>query len=340
MRYRHLGASGLCVSVVALGSMPFGSQVGEPLAHRILDRAWHAGINFFDTAEMYASPPTAESYGLSESIIGRWIRTKPRDSVLIATKIAGPNDGAFGPIVPHIRGGSGTLDRHHLRRAVEGSLQRLGTDYIDLYQIHWPDRGTPIELQLDGMERLIDSGQVRYFGTSNETPWGLTRLSMCAKQRGGPHPVSVQNGYNLLERGFEAGLQEVCLEERIGMIAYSPLAMGLLSGKYRDGARPAGARLTVFERYRERYRTPELLQRGARFAAMADAAGIEPAQMAMAWVRDRPAIASVLSSCTGEAQVDGLVKAADLTLPRDLLDELEYPDRQSAPPGRRARGQT
>jgi len=325
MRYRRLGASGLRVSVVALGSMPFGSQVDEPLAHRILDRACDAGINLVDSAEMYASPPTAESYGRSEAIIGSWLRTRARDSVLVATKIAGPNDGMYGPIVEHIRGGSGTLDRHHLKRAVEGSLRRLGTDYIDLYQTHWPDRGTPIDLQLEAMERLIERGLVRYFGTSNETPWSLTRLSLLAGQSGRPRPVSVQNGYSLLERDFEAGLQEVCLEERIGMIAYSPLAMGLLSGKYRDGALPTGARLSVFERYRRRYGTPSLLQRAQQFVAHADTAGLDPAAMAIAWVKDRPGVTSVLSSCTGEAQVDGLVSAADLSLPPDLLRRLDEP---------------
>jgi aryl-alcohol dehydrogenase-like predicted oxidoreductase len=302
--------------------MPFGSQVEETSSLGLLDRAYDGGINFVDTAEMYASPPTADSYGKSEEIVGRWLQTKPRESVVLATKIAGPNDGMLGAVAPHIRAGSTAHDYRNFVLAVEGSLKRLRCDYIDLYLTHWPDRRVPMEAQLEAFDRLIEAGKIRYAGVSNETPWGLTRLVATAEAAGLRGPVCVQNLYNLLERDFETGLAEVCLEEEVAMVAYSPLAMGVLSGKYSGGGRPAGARLTVFERYRKRYGVERVLARADRYVALARQAELEPAAMAIAWARDRPGVASVVSSCTRPEQVDALLAAAELRLPADLRDAL------------------
>ena len=322
MLFRRLGRTGLRVSAVCLGTMPFGSQVDESTSIRLLDLAYDGGINFVDTAEMYASPPSTESYGKSERILGKWLRTKSRESVVLSTKIAGPNDGMFGVIVPHIRGGSTALDYHNFILAVEGSLQRLQCDYIDLYFSHWPDRHVPMEAQLEAFERLMDAGKIRYFGVSNETPWGLTRLATTAESLGLPGPVCVQNHYNLLERDYEAGLAEVCTQEGIAMLAFSPLAMGVLSGKYSAGALPEDARLSVFERYRKRYASEQFLARADRFVARAREANLDPAALAIAWVRDQPGVTAVLSSCTRAEQVEGLLAASDLRLSGDLRDTL------------------
>ena len=236
MEYRRLGASALRISCVGLGTMTMGGMVGEKASLRQLDRALDGGINFVDTAEQYASPPTDRSYGRSEAIIGKWLRTKPRDSVVLASKISGPAE--FGYPQPHIRGGYTAFDRHHLIRAVDGSLKRLRTDYLDLYQLHWPDRRTPIVDQLEAIERLINAGKVRYFGANVETAWGLTKFATLADERGLPRVASIQTGYNLLQRDVDVATAEVCTIENIGFLAFSALAMGVLTGKYSGGRFP------------------------------------------------------------------------------------------------------
>ncbi len=324
MERRRLGESGLLVSAIGLGTMIFGSQVGEADAHGLLDAAYDAGINFFDSAEMYAVPPEAKTYGESERILGSWLKTKPRESVVIATKIAGPNGGTFGNIVPHIRGGIGALDWHNFSLAVEGSLKRLGVETIDLYQTHWPDRVVPMEVQLEAFQRLIDAGKIRYAGVSNETTWGVTRLAALAEATGTARIVSVQNVYHLLKRIHETGMAEACEAEKIGVIAYSPVAMGVLTGKYGDGVWPPGTRLALApDRIRGRYGVPLALDAAKRYAALAREAGLDPAAMAISWVKDRPGVTCALPGCSHPDQIEPIIAASELTLPADLHEAIE-----------------
>ena len=260
MQYRRLGKSGLRVSVVGFGTMTIGGTLADRESFPLMDQALDAGINLFDISEMAdgLQHNVRHEYGVSEAAIGRWLQTKSRTSVLVATKVCGPNDAVVlggTNVVPHIRGGNTTLDRFHITRAAEASLKRLGTDYIDLYQLHWPDRVVPMVGQLDALDRLIRAGKIRYGGVSNETPWGLTRFVTAAEATGLPRMVSVQNHYNLLHREFERGLQEVCVEEDVGLLAFSPLAMGVLSGKYSGDRLPAESRLAKFPRYQTRLGT-------------------------------------------------------------------------------------
>ncbi len=324
MEYRRLGRSGLLVSDICLGTMTFGEQVDEATSHRLLDRAFDAGINFYDSAEMYAVPPTAESFGRSEQILGSWLATKPRDSVIVATKISGPGGGPASGIVRHVRGGGNALDWHHIARAVEDSLSRLGTDYIDLYQTHWPDRTVPMDAQLEALGRLIDSGLVRYAGVSNETPWGLTRLVALSESSGLPRMVSVQNVYHLLKRVYDDGMAEVCQREEVGMMAFSPIAMGVLTGKYSGGALPEGSRIATFpERFRGRYGHPDALAAADRYVAIARQAGIDPAAMAVAWTRSRPGVTSALPGCTRMEHVERIIEGGDVTLSADVLAAID-----------------
>jgi aryl-alcohol dehydrogenase-like predicted oxidoreductase len=323
MRRNRLGRSGLIVTSHGLGTMTFGSQVDEALAGRMLDRAFDGGINFFDTAEMYASPARPETYGKAEEILGRWVKTKPRDAIVVATKACGATDWQHGAPLSHIRGGAFTLDRHHVVAAAEGSLKRLGVDWIDLYQTHWPDRLTPLGEQLEAMDRLIQSGKIRYFGTSNETPWGLTKMCLQARAEGVAPPISVQNAYNLLQRHFELGLDEACREEGVGMVAFSPLAMGLLTGKYAGRSRPADARLTQFARYGGMYLQQRMIECVQSYVDVASRHGVDPVEMAFAWAASRPGVASILTSCSRLEQLEPYLRSADLTLPPELLAELD-----------------
>jgi len=313
MKTMRLGQGGLIVSRLGLGTMPMGSQLDETMSHRILDTAHAGGISFIDTAEMYPSPPDAATHGRSEEIVGSWLRSKPRDAIVLATKLVGPADG---DIISgrHIRGGLTTLDRHHIMRAVEASLKRLGTDYIDLYQTHWPDRSVPLELQLEAMERLIEAGKIRCFGVSNESAWGVTRMAALAEFRGLPRLVSTQNLLNMLQRAAEASVLEACLREQVGFIAFSPMAMGALTGKYSNGKLPTGARLTEFERYRHAYGSEALLQRADRYVALAHELGMAPSVLAVAWVLARPGVASILSTANDAAQLERFLAAGEVSL--------------------------
>ena len=325
MEYRRLGNSGLRVSVIGLGTMTLGGMVAEADSLRQLDRAFDGGINLIDTAEQYASPPTAKSYGKSEKIIGKWLKTKPRDSVILATKLSGPNvEGGWG--MPHIRHGLTAFDSFHLTTAVDASLKRLNTDYIDLYQTHWPDRETPLLDQLEAIERLVDAGKVRYFGASNETAWGLTKLVTMAQMHGLPRAVCVQNAYSLVQRDdFEAGLAEVCTREDIGLMAYSVLAMGALTAKYSGGKFPKGSRLAKFDYYRDDwgYGSNKVLDLADRYAAIGKDLRLSPVELAIAWVVSRPFTATALSSCTSLKQLDALMKVADVRLGEDTLTAID-----------------
>lgn len=334
MEYREIPDTDLKVSLIGLGTMTWGEQNTEAEGHEQMDYALEQGVNFFDTAEMYPVPPRAETCNETERIIGTWFqKTGNRDKVILATKVAGP-----GPHVTHIREGGG-LDRKNIEAAIEGSLRRLQTDRIDLYQLHWPDRpvplfGTrdysppkdsqsvPIEETLEVLADLIQAGKVRYVGLSNETPWGTMKFLELAREKGLPRMVTIQNSYNLINRCFDGGLSEVCMEEGVRLLAYSPLAFGKLSGKYLDGARPAGARVTIWERF-ARYNGPNSDSAIAEYVGIAREAGLDPAQMALAWINSRPHVASNLIGATTMEQLKSNIASIDVELPGEVRKAID-----------------
>lgn len=336
MIYRPLADTDLSVSALCLGTMTFGEQSNERDAFAQLDAAIDAGINFIDTAEMYSVPPRAETQGSTETIIGRWLASRGhRDKVVLASKVAGPGRDWL----PYIRGGGNRLDRANIVAAVDDSLRRLQTDVIDLYQLHWPERqtncfgqlgyqhqpgpaDTPLLETLQALGELVTSGKVRHVGVSNETPWGLMRFLQLAEQHGLPRMVSIQNPYSLLNRSYEIGLAEIGLRENVGLLAYSPLGFGVLSGKYLAGAQPRGARLTLFPDY-ARYSNPQAQKATHDYVVLARDNGLDPAQMALAFVTSRPFLASNIIGATTLEQLHSNLASIDLQLSTDLLDEIE-----------------
>lgn len=337
MHYRRLGRTDLKVSAIGLGTMTWGQQNSEAEAHAQLDYALERGINFVDAAEMYPVPPRPETQGRTETYIGSWFKTRRnRGKVILATKVAGRGDMTWmrGDTVRETR-----LDRAQINAAIDASLKRLNTDYIDLYQTHWPDRRTnffgrlgygadpdddamPIDETLAVLADLIKAGKVRHVGVSNETPWGVARLLRAAETRALPRIASIQNPYNLLNRSFEVGLAEFAHREDIGLMAYSPLGMGMLSGKYLNGAQPAGARMTLFERFK-RYSTPEGFRATERYVALANQHRLDPAQMAIAFVLSRPWTTSVLVGATSLDQLKTDIDAHGLVLDDTVIAEIE-----------------
>ncbi|RMG91160.1 MAG: NADP(H)-dependent aldo-keto reductase [Zetaproteobacteria bacterium] len=335
MQYANLGTAGMQVSRLALGTMTWGEQNTAKDAFEQLAMALDAGVNLIDTAELYSIPPRPETYGATETILGNWFRkTGRRQDVLLATKVCGPTHWC-----PHIREGKARLDKKNILEACEGSLRRLGTDYLDLYQIHWPDRNTnffgrlgyehdpdesmtPIEETLEALSILVEQGKVRVIGVSNETPWGVMRYLSLAEQRGWPRIVSIQNPYNLLNRSFEIGLAEISCREDVGLLAYSPLAFGVLSGKYLDGNKPAGSRLTLFEQY-TRYSTAQGRAATRAYVELARNYGMDPAQMALAFVLRQPFVRSVIIGATNLEQLRANLDSIELYLPDSLLEDIE-----------------
>ncbi|MBK1643323.1 NADP(H)-dependent aldo-keto reductase [Thiocapsa imhoffii] len=335
MEFRPLGCTDIRVSALCLGTMTFGEQNDEADAHAQLDRALDAGINFLDTAEMYPVPPRAETMGRTEEFIGTWLQARGcRDRVVLATKVAGP-----GSWLPHLRGGHARLDRPNIEAALAGSLKRLRTDYLDLYQLHWPDRETnyfgklgysptdddqsvPLLETLEVLGDLVRAGKVRAIGVSNETPWGLMRFLALAEREGLPRMVTIQNPYSLLNRSFEVGLAEIAQREHCGLQAYSPLGFGVLSGKYLNGQRPAGARLTLYERF-NRYSNPQAERATADYVALAQRHGLDPAHMALAWVTSRPFTTSNIIGATTREQLEHNLASLDLHLSDDLISEID-----------------
>ncbi|OQX74823.1 MAG: aldo/keto reductase, partial [Campylobacteraceae bacterium 4484_4] len=323
MEYRYIGRTGLRVSPICLGTMTFGTQCDEKTAFAIMDKAADAGVNFLDTAELYPVPPVAELAGETERIVGRWLKRKPRDAFIVATKVAGAANGWF---VPPVRHGLTAMDRFHIERAVEGSLRRLGADYIDLYQMHWPDTLIPIEETLEAFSRLIESGKVRYIGTSNDTAYGLTKANERARFLDLHRFESIQNNFSLLNRRFLDELAEVCRKEHISLLPYSPLAGGVLSGKYNQNPDAHG-------RFADYLRSPNKRQRlmAARFMndktlastqkylAIAHEAGIDPVTMAIAWSKQFDFVASTIVGATRPSQLDASLAAMDLTLDAQIL---------------------
>ena len=344
MQRRQLGRSDIQVSCLCLGTMTFGEQNTEAEAHAQLDRALAAGIDFIDTAEMYPVPPRAETQGRTEQSIGSWLAARGcRDRVVLATKVAGPGDW-----ISYLRGGGHRLDRQNILSALEQSLRRLRTDYVDLYQLHWPDRETnffgklgyehpgqddsvPLRETLEVLGDLVRAGKVRQVGVSNETPWGVMRYLELAERHGLPRMVSIQNPYSLLNRTFEVGLAEVALREQCGLLAYSPLGFGMLTGKYLDGQRPAGARLTLFERF-SRYSNPESERATAEYVALAHRHGLDPAQLALAWVTSRPFTTATIIGATTLGQLETDIGSAALALPDEVVAGIEAIHRRQPNP--------
>ena len=318
MEHRKLGRTDLTVSAICLGSMTWGEQNTEAEGHEQLDYALDCGVNFIDTAEIYSIPPRPETQGSTERIIGSWLAARRnRDKVVIATKVAGRGDSHW----LREEGAHPVLDRKNIHYAIDGSLKRLQTDYVDLYQLHWPDRslplwgagGTtyrppstraeiPIEETLAALDELVKAGKVRHIGLSNETPWGVARFLRAAELGHGPRVVSIQNAYNLLNRTFEMGLAEFAARDQVGLLAYSPLAQGYLTGKYQGGARPPGARTTLFKRA-QRYEKAGVEAAIDAYLALARDVGADPAQLAIAYVTSRPFVTSNIIGATSMAQL-------------------------------------
>jgi len=338
MKYQTLGRTGIEISRITLGTMTWGQQNTEAEAHAQIDLALEAGVNIIDAAEMYPVPPRPETQGRTESYIGSWFaRTGKRDQWFLATKAAGPVRMKHQPA--HLRDGKTHFDRRNLTLALEDSLRRLRTDHVDLYQLHWPDRSTntfgqlgyrrvedeftvPIAETLEILGDLVKQGKIRFVGVSNETPWGLSQFLNLAEQTGLPRIVSIQNAYNLLNRTFEIGLAEFSHREQVELLAYSPLAFGVLSGKYLDGRKPQGARLTEFDRF-VRYNHPLAEKATAEYVTLARTHGLDPAQLAIAFTLHQPFVASSIIGATNLEQLRADIEAVDLVLSPDVIAGIE-----------------
>lgn len=337
MEYRQLGRTDIKVSVIGLGTMTFGEQNTEAEGHAQIDYALDQGVNLIDTAEMYSVPPRAETYGSTERIIGTWLkRSGKRDKIVLATKVAGPTHVLK---IDHVRGGKTGLDRKNILAAIDASLQRLQTDYVDLYQLHWPDRSTnffgrmgyrhledeqsvPVEETLDVLTELVKSGKVRHVGLSNETPWGVHQFLRVAEQRQLARIVSIQNPYNLLNRTFEVGLAEMAIREHVGLLAYSPLAFGVLSGKFLNGARPAESRVVRFPRF-SRYNGEIAERTTAAYVDIARKHALDPSQMALAFVNRQRFLTSNLIGATTMTQLKTNLGSASLELSDEVMQAIE-----------------
>jgi aryl-alcohol dehydrogenase-like predicted oxidoreductase len=332
MKRRRLGRTGLVVSEICMGTMTFGNQADERASLAILDRAWDAGVDFIDVAEIYPVPPDPKYAGRSEEICGKWLASKSRHAVYVATKIAGPGSGWF---VPAVREGKTSLDRHHIERAVDASLRRLGTDYIDLYQTHWPDRDVPIEETLEALARQVEAGKIRYFGCSNETAYGLTKSLWASDVHGLPRYETIQNNFSLLNRRFEDELAEVCRREKVSLLPYSPIAGGVLSGKYQDGARPKGARFTVYgegnprgQTMARRFVNERSLAATAKFAEIAKSLEMSIATFATAWTLTHDFVGSTIIGATTVEQLGETLAAAEAKIPPETMKEVNRISRE------------
>ena len=336
MKYKRLGRTDIEVSLICLGTMTWGEQNTEEEAHEQLDYAVDAGINFIDTAELYPVDPRAETQGRTETYIGNWLnKRKDRDKLTIASKVC----ASATDWLPYLRNGNAKLDRKNIEAALNTSLKRLQTDYLDLYQLHWPERdtnyfgklgyyhapekdGVPIEETLKVLNDLVQAGKIRHIGISNETAWGTSEYLRISEQKKFPRIVSIQNPYNLLNRTFEIGLSEFSHREDIGLLAYSPMAFGVLSGKYLNGARPEGARITSFKRL-SRYSNENGVTCTEAYVNLAIASSLDPAQMALAFVNTRPFLTSNIIGATNMAQLKSNITSMDVKLPKDVLREIE-----------------
>ena len=334
MDTNKLGNTNIDVSKVCLGTMTWGQQNSQAQAFEQMDYAQTQGVNFFDTAELYAVPPKAETQGSTETIIGNWFaERKNREQIVLATKVTGRS------AMEWFRGEESRLSRKHILEAVEGSLSRLQTDYIDLYQLHWPDRSTnffgkldynhdaqddaiALEESLSALDELVKAGKVRHVGLSNETPWGMMECLRLAREKNLPRVMSVQNPYSLLNRSYEVGCAEISIREECGLLAYSPLAFGMLTGKYNEGAKPKGARLTEFDQF-QRYLNSRAKDATLHYCEIAKKHGLTPATMALAYVNNRPFLTSNIIGATTMEQLKENITSANVTLSTEIMHEIE-----------------
>ena len=335
MEYRRLGRTDITVSAICLGTMTWGEQNSEAEAFAQMDYALDQGVTFLDTAEMYPIASRAETYGRTEEIIGNWMAARGvRDKVVVATKVTGP-----GTRFPYMRDGKPRLNRRHIAAAVDASLQRLKTDYIDLYQLHWPDRGlsafgtlgyvhdpeaeeTPLEETLDALNDVVRAGKARAVGVSNETPWGVMKLLALAEADRGPRIAAIQNPYSFLNRSFEVRLAEVAIREDCGLLAYAPLGAGTLTGKYLGDVWPAGARFTLWPQNR-RYQGDRAAMAVQAYVDLARDHGLDPAQMAIAFVTSRPFLTATIIGATRMDQLETDIDAARVDLAQEVLDRID-----------------
>lgn len=346
MSYKSLGHTDIKVSPLCLGTMTFGEQNSEKEAHEQLSFAIANGINFIDTAELYPAPVSAQTSTVTETYIGNWLQHQNRDKVVIATKVVGPAPKKW---IGHIRNGPQLTDAQ-IEQAVNDSLKRLRTDYVDLFQIHWPARNTnyfgksgyeygrdkhdsPIHQTMHSLARLVSAGKIRSAGVSNETPWGLHQYVTAAAELKAPDIVSIQNPYNLLNRSYEIGLAEFAHRSDIGLLAYSPMAGGSLSGKYLNNNQPEDARLTLHKNYFYRYTTPGVVSAVEKYVAVAKAFAMDPAGMALAFVNQQPFVTSTIIGATNLVQLEANIKSTELELSEELLKAIENIHRQSPNPG-------
>jgi len=341
MEYVNLGQTALKVSKVCLGTMTFGDQNTQEEAHAQLDYALELGINFIDTAEMYPVPPKAETFNRTETMIGHWLKNQAREKIILGTKVAGRNRG-----LNYIRGGDDVLTRDNIRSAIHDSLKRLQTDYIDLYQIHWPERNVPlfgqyqfdpklefdaegnqkawvsVQTQLETLAELIEEGKVRAIGISNEQPWGIMEFLRIAKEYNLPRVATLQNAYHLMNRTIDFGISEMLYRENISLLAYSPLAFGHLSGKYADDETAKG-RVTLFRGYAQRYTKPAVPAASAAYAKLARENGLTPTQLALSFVMHRWCVSSTIIGATSMTQLQENIGAYQVKLSHEVLVEIE-----------------
>ena len=333
MKFKKLGNTDLDVSLICLGTMTWGTQNSEKEAFEQMDYSIDQGVNFFDTAELYSVPPTAESYGKTELMIGNWFeKRKNRNKVILASKIAGPG-------LDWIRDGKKSYNEKHLAEAIDGSLKRLKTDYIDLYQLHWPERSTntfgrreytinknegdwnDFENILQALQKFIKSGKIRHIGLSNETPYGLSKYLELSKHKNLPRMMSVQNPYSLVNRTYEIGMSEISIREKCGLLVYYPLASGALSGKYRDGQMPKNARITLFKGW-ERMINPLAMKAYDEYFKLAKEANITMVQLAQAFVNSRPFVTSNIIGATTMDQLKENIGSINIELTEEILEKI------------------
>lgn len=328
MEYRYIGKTGLRVSSICMGTMTFGSSTSKDEAFKILNMAYDRGINFFDTAELYPVSPKKETIGNTEKIVGEWLKTKPRDSVILATKIAGAASGWF---VPPVRHGLTAIDSFHIKKAIEDSLRRLQTDYIDLYQMHWPDTIVPIEESLKAFDALVKEGKVRYIGTSNDSAYGLTKANEISKYKGYARFESIQNNFSLLNPRFHDELANVCRLENISLLPYSPMAGGVLSGKYCGGFYPEGSRFATYlkesskrvQAMAHRFVNERTLGATKKYLELAKEYEVSPVTLAISYSKHFDFVASTIVGARKIEQLDDSLKAFDFKISNELLKRIE-----------------
>ena len=333
MKFKKLGTTNLDVSLICLGTMTWGTQNTEKEAFEQMDYSVEKGINFFDTAELYSVPPNSDSYGKTEIMIGNWFeKRKNRKKIILATKVAGPGCN-------WIRGGGNNFDEKTIGEAIDGSLKRLKTDYIDLYQLHWPERSTnyfgkrdykldsdegewnSFESVLEALEKFIKSGKIRYIGMSNETPYGLSKYIELSKSKKLPRMMSVQNPYNLVNRTYEIGMSEISIREKCGLLVYYPLATGALSGKYRNGQMPKNSRQALFKGW-ERHLNPLAMKAYEEYYKLAKENNMTMAQLAQAFVNTRPFVTSNIIGATTMDQLKENINSVNIELSDEILSKI------------------